>query len=162
MPVVPLVTIPPPPPVWRHEYPSSGPGHYSNQEKEEPSDRKKMSAGRGACSLRPRWGLGDPAALSKDTLVEATIVALRLTTPMPSGNLHHLFFNVLTYEDAIQLRCRDKKNKITTHKVDGVTRDLVVEYASRHHDSPAPYFATRINLPTASVLRELPSTARLL
>ena len=78
------------------------------------------------CEIRPLrdWlvALADPVALDTNPLLKGTIVALRLTTLMRSGDLHHLISNVLEYEGGIYLRCRDTQNKLCVHRVDGLAR----------------------------------------
>ena len=59
--------------------------------------------------------------------------------------------NVLEYEGNIYIRFRGKKNKLCVHRVDSIARALVLEYASRYSEFPAPYFFHNQNNPNGSM-----------
>ena len=73
-------------------------------------------------------GLDSPATLTLEVLTRATIVALRITTLMRSGDLHNMVSHVYTYTDQYFVCAEDNKGKLVTARVDGITKDLVLEY----------------------------------
>ena len=42
---------------------------------------------------------------------------------------------------------KNEKNKQCVHRVDGIARAFILEYASRYHEYPAPYFFCNQNTP---------------
>mmetsp|Transcript_10044 Transcript_10044/g.17756 ORF Transcript_10044/g.17756 Transcript_10044/m.17756 type:complete len:288 (+) Transcript_10044:295-1158(+) len=81
--------------------------------------------------------LGPPADLTIGVLTRAIIVALKVTTLMRSGGLHNLVSNVHTYSGNYFVLVKDKRNHLTVARIDGVTRDLVLDYIFRRRHYPA-------------------------
>ena len=96
-------------------------------------------------------GLSEPSTLSLDVLTRATIVALRVTTLMRSGDLQNLVSNVYTHAGSYYVVARDKNNRIVWARIDGLTRDLVLEYLYRHRDTPAPHMFRNQNNPALCI-----------
>ena len=95
--------------------------------------------------------LGKPDTLSIDVLTRATVVALRVTTLLRSGDLQNLVNHVYCHSGGHYVVARDKNNRTVWARVDGLTRDLVLEYIYRHRDTPAPYMFRNRNNPSLCI-----------
>ena len=96
-------------------------------------------------------GLGSPSDLPIDVLTRASIVALRVTTLMRSGDIQNLTNNVFIQAGGYFLVARDKNNKTVWARIEGLTRDRVLEYVYRHRDTPAPHMFRNQNNPALCI-----------
>ena len=96
-------------------------------------------------------GLCPPAEFPLDVLTRATIVALRITTLMRSGDLHNMVNNVHAYCNQYFVYARDKKGRLATARVDGITRNLVLECLFPYRNHPAPLFFRNQNNPAPCI-----------
>ena len=105
--------------------------------------------------IRPllEWlkSLGKPDTLNLDVLTRATIVALRVTTLLRSGDLQNLVNHVYCHSGGYYIVARDKNNRTVWARIDGLTRDLVLEYLYRPQDTPAPHMFRNQNNPALCI-----------
>ena len=107
-------------------------------------------------------GLDYPATLTLEVLTRATIVALRITTLMRSGDLHNMVSHVYIHSDQYFVCAKNKKGTLVTARVDGITKDLVLEYLFCHRNHPAALFFRNQNNPALCISSERIAKHRLI
>ena len=73
---------------------------------------------------------------------------------MRLGDLHNMVGIVCTYSNQYFVCARDKKGQLVTARVDGITRDLVLEYLFRYRNHPARLFFRNQNNPALCISAE--------
>ena len=93
----------------------------------------------------------DPTAAAVQDLMDATVVALRLTTLMRSADLANLIWGMWRHEDKYYVKTVDNPGELRTVSVDGWTLGLTSAYLFRHREAPRERFLRQLRDPRQAV-----------